>query len=288
MKKYSLVLCFILGFVNTKAQKPTVLFSKAAAYYEMEKYDSAFLLFAKIYTKGRGSKSLLAKAHYNLANIYLVLKDTVNAKKMFESILYEDYNEMDYGGFGSGLMAEPYSLYKNNSCKVLANIYLAEKNYSKALKFVTLFDKEYPYRHFCGNEYSANEIYTAYMYAKCYVGLNDRNRAVSILLPHCLDNGLASNNYLVELATKLIKDVYTSYEIKKEIDNSIKTLNKNVSKNKSYFDGEYQISFLGSSLQISTYGENVDFTKRKEMTESEFYKYCFLNSDFIKKLITIQ
>lgn len=117
--------CFIMMAVSAQSAKKK--FEKAVELYEEDEYDSALVIFKKIYQRGSGDASMVAKAHYNIAQIYYEKKDTANAKQVFKDILDAGYNEMDRGGIGEGIMADPYSLYGNNSCRHLAEIALAQK-----------------------------------------------------------------------------------------------------------------------------------------------------------------
>ncbi|MBI5857393.1 MAG: hypothetical protein HZB42_07055 [Sphingobacteriales bacterium] len=208
MRKLILSLLLICSCSLLFSQKPEELFEKASDYYHDEEYDSALLIYQKIYKKGKGDLSLIAKSYYNMGHIFYVKEDYKKAKEIFLAIMDADYDEMDKGGRGEGIMGEPYALYKNNSCKILAEMSLKEKEYSKALEYTELFDKVYPYKHFCGNEYAANDIYVAYTYARCYEGLGRRDEAIAVLLPLSMYNGLAGNSYLVDFADSLIKMQY--------------------------------------------------------------------------------
>ncbi len=287
----NLVPVFLLLMISTSgtSQKPVELFEQAVDFYNDGELDSALFIFQKLYTKGKGDETLVAKAHYNMGDIFMEKKDYKNAKKVFMEILDANYNEMDEGGLGSGIMGEPYALYKNNCCKNLAKIALEEKDYKKALEYTELFNKVYPYRHFCGNEISANEIYVAYTYARCYLGLGDTLRAISSLLPECFYNPYASNQHVQEMAAKLICKQYNGIDVMQSLEQSIELISfrefgfgKN--KNKRYY-----INFLQVEIQIKYWNEwpitPEDAAKIvKKYTEIDFVKYYLRQNDFFKLL----
>ena len=218
MRKLLLTIFALVLTSGIFAQKTQKRFEYANKLYEEENYDSALYLFTAIYNRGIGSTELIAKSYYNIGIIYLEKKDTLNTKRIFTNILSSDFNDMDRAGTGEGLMAEPYALYKNNSCRILAKLALQQKDFKSALTYIEQADKRYPYRHFCGNEYTANDIYMASMYARCYEGMGDKEKAIKTLLPHCIENGLASNGYLVDQLCLLLKEKYSKEEIKQEIN----------------------------------------------------------------------
>ncbi len=274
------VLISLAGF----AQKPQELFDQAMDHYRDEEYDSALLIFEKIYKKGRGDESLIAKAFYNMGHIYMLKEDHQKAKEVFESLLDGNYDEKDKGGRGEGIMAEPYALYKNNSCKNLAEIAISEKQYARALNYTELFDKVYPYQHFCGNEYAANDIYVAYTYARCYDGLDKTKKAIETLLPQVMYNGLAGNHYLVELADSLIRKQYSAAEICKELaDATLKISKKKREINGRQYD-YYSTFFFDTEIEIFGYAENWKETRSLKLKDLELYQYNFTNSSFYKML----
>jgi tetratricopeptide (TPR) repeat protein len=277
MKKLLLVIeCFAL-IVAAHAQPAKKKFAVAVALYNEKNYDSALLIFHQIYKKGSGDPSLLAKAHFNIAQIYLEKKDTITAKKVFHQVLVANYNEMDSGGFGQGLMAEPYSLYGNNTCKILAEIALAEKQYKEALEYTRLFTEEYPYRHFCGNEYEADAIYTAYTYGRCYEGLGDMDKAISAMLPYVIYTGLASNSYLVDTLCVMIKKRYSEENIREELTRALSSIRQRNKKKPS--QSEYYTVVFDVEIPVSAYSER-GFLFRKEFTDMQYRIHNFRNSLF--------
>jgi tetratricopeptide (TPR) repeat protein len=218
-----LLLFIVISFISSAGfpQQPAELFERAYNLYTNDQPDSALLLFEKIYHIGVSDESLIAKARFNTGSIYFGKKNYSRAKKIFTDILEADYDEMDSGGMGTGLGADPYTLYKNHSCKLLAEIALIEKDYSGALHFTWLADKVFPFKHFCGNAHASNHIYLTWTYARCYAGQGDTSKAIRTLLPECFENPLAGNDEVVELAVSLIKSKYCANEIHSQIEKAV-------------------------------------------------------------------
>lgn len=277
-----LVLTLTYGSFAQKTQKR---FERAYKLSEEEKYDSALYLFTSIYNRGIGNPELIAKSYYNMASIYLELKDTLNAKRIFNNIIHADVDDMDRGGIGKGWMAEPYALYKNRSCNILASLALQDKDYVKALKYVEMADKEYPYVHFCGNEYAANDIYMATMYAKCYAGLGEIDRALKTLMPHCINNGLASNSYLVEQLCGLLKQKYSREELKQEINTALSGIYVRETKHSDFTDSIYCAKIFNTEFKLGNYSYYYDYKRASNFNGIELYREQFKESEFVKKLL---
>ena len=277
-----LALSLTSGVIAQKTQKR---FEYASKLYERENYDSALYLFAAIYNKGIGNPALIAKSYYNIGIIYLEKKDTVNARRIFKDIIYSNFDDMDRGGTGSGLMAEPYALYKNNSCKILTMMALQEKDFVNALSYTEMADKDFPYIHFCGNEYAANDIYMASMYARCYEGLGNKERAIETLLPHCIENGLANNSRLVDQLCILLKEKYSKEAIKQQIESAISGMYIKQKKLRDYVDSSYYTKIFNTELELDVYSSDIDYRKTKHLNQIELHRYYFKESEFVKKLL---
>lgn len=248
--------------------KETIL-EKALEYYQelIDSFPKSNLLFRTLNNKGF---------------IELVLDEKGKAKETFLKILNSKADDTEMGGIGSGLMAEPYANYKNRALKVLADIYIKDSNYREAIKYLDL-TKKYPYRHFCGNEYAADEIYMKELYAKCFIGLNNRNKALEQLLPYLLENGLANNSNLVALTYKTLLQQYSKDELKVKYEQAFKNYQYEVVKNKNDKNEseKYFIIFLDTKIELNSW--RLEYLKPEEKAKeidsiyrnAEFYKLLY-------------
>ncbi len=204
--------------INTEEQK---LFDTAVELYNDENIDSALVVFREFKAKYPKSE-LMPRVHYNIGYILKEQGQTDEAEKVFKDILESKYNDKDPGGHG--LMGSQYALYKHYSSEHLADIYLNQKNYVEAEKYIILFDKKHPFKHFGGNEMAAYEIFKARSYAKIYDGQGKVNQAIRELVPHIFYNGLADNSVLIDDLIKLLDKDYQIDDIKNELKKSISTL----------------------------------------------------------------
>jgi hypothetical protein len=119
---------------------------------------------------------------------------------------------------------EPYTLYKHHSCRKLAEIALTEKDYNAAEKYIRMFDKEYPYQHFCGDEWSAYDMYKAVMLCKAHEGKGEIKKAMQVLLPYIFSDALASNREVIRELTRLLEANFTKEQNKQEFTRALSSL----------------------------------------------------------------
>lgn len=218
--------------------KETILY-KAIDYYQelIDSFPESKLLFRALNNKGF---------------IELALKDTGDGKLTFLKILNSKADDQEPGGIGSGIMAEPYANYKNRAIKVLADISIQEGNFMEAIKYLDLTNK-YPYRHFCGNEYAADDIYMTELYAKSYLGLKNKQKALEVLLPAILENGLADNSDLVKLAYKTLMEEYSKDELQTKYEEAFKNNKVEKVKTKKEECNRYYITFLNIKIVLNSW-----------------------------------
>lgn len=193
--------------------------------------------------------TLKYRALSNKAWAELALGNTDEAKEVFLAVISGQANDKERGGKGTGLGAEPYTNYKNNAAKGIATIFLQENDYSSALTYLDL-TKKFPYQHFCGNEYAADDIYMSELYAKCYLGLKNYPKAYVALLPNILENNLADNSKLVELAYSALLKNYSRDELKRQFEQVPASLETISTKSGKEEYERYFLTFLGVRFQV--------------------------------------
>ena len=89
------------------------------------------------------------------------------------------------------------------------------------------------------------------MYSKCYIGLNQYEKAFDILLPNIIENGLASNSKLITATLNALLKNYKKQELKTQFENCFK--NVSVEKEKRN-KNEYKSYYINMSLLILSVG----------------------------------
>lgn len=107
-------------------------------------------------------------------------------------------NSYDYGGHTS--------VYKNGACQYLTKIYIEEKKFDEALKYITLADKKYTLIQRCGTGIQSYQEEINDLYIIIYEGLGKYDSIIQMLLPRYLTY---SNKRLI----RALKKVYTPSEI---------------------------------------------------------------------------
>ncbi|TCJ17598.1 hypothetical protein EPD60_05230 [Flaviaesturariibacter flavus] len=238
--------------------------------------DSNFVAATKLYrtvARRTGNDALFGHALYNLGVTYYRRNLPDSAKECFRRLLFFDLDEFDRGGRGEGIMGEPYAQYKHNSCEMLATIALKESDYGLALEYIRKFDVEYPYQHFCGNEYKAFDYYLATMYARAYCGLGDTARAISVLLPHVFDEGLASNAAVLRLLLPLLRSRYDLAQLSGELYEAAGRLQTGSEKINGRSYERTWVAFLNQKIEVTgvlSFGSQGNRTEN--IRESEFMK----------------
>lgn len=250
MRRQLIILTLLTIFIQANGQKKEKteeqrLFDIAFELLEDEELDSALIVFRQFRTQFANSE-LIPRVHYNIGYILKEQGKTDEAKIVLTEIIASNYNEKDPGGHG--IMGPQYALYKHYSCEQLADIYIDEKNFIAAEKYVRLFDKKYPYEHFCGNELTAYQIFKSRSYAKVYDGQGKTDDAIRQLIPHVFYTGLADNSELINDLISLLDKRYNGDEIKNELEKSITTLKITESKKR----GET------ATIELYTFKLNVD------------------------------
>jgi len=266
MKTLTLIVGFCMVVVlYTQAQKEEAAtpdqaqFKKAYAYYENGDFRSAASEFRKFMVEYPESP-LVGRAHFNVGYISYRLKDYDLAKMIFEEILTKPYNEQD-----SNDLMEPYTLYKHHTCRQLAEIALEEKDFEAAEEYIELFDKKFPYQHFCGNEWSAYHMYVAVMRARVYEGTNQPQKAMEELLPHVFSNGLASNERILDQLISLLAKNYSKESIREELNRSLASLE--VKKTKD----EENVTVMLYGMKVEVYGYYAMEKRAKKSASMEEY-----------------
>lgn len=193
-------------------------FANAIDLYEDGRTDDALLAFYEfmsVYPKSR----LRGSAHFNIGYMQFQRHHLDAAVGALTQILQADYNELD----ANNLM-EPYMLYKHQSCRILAEISMEQRDYKAAEEYIRLFEDVYPYQHFCGNELSAYAIYAATLKARVYEGQGKINKAIQALVPYTFSDALASNQELLELLINILSRNYTDDEIKQQLNQALSTI----------------------------------------------------------------
>lgn len=229
------------------------LFARGIAFYENEEYGKAAESFHQFLDTYRTSAQR-GRAHFNLALSYAAEKDYVNAKKYFLEILDQPYNEQDENN-----LMEPYALYKHHACRQLAFIALEEKNYLQAGLFIRWFDEKFPYQHFCGNEWAAYDMFKAVMDAKVLAGTGHVHEGIEKLVPFIFDNGLASNEGVLDELIELFEQL-PSADVKKAFNDAAASLV--IEKKRK--DVNAYVTLFGIKVNVASYYFEDDSTHKND------------------------
>jgi tetratricopeptide (TPR) repeat protein len=269
--KLTISISFLFLSILATAQKmPSDYFEEANKYFEDNKLEDALKSYQYI-VNNHSKNELYPKAFYNVGYIYFVQKKYNKAIPIFKTILESKFNEKE--NLGGGLMADPYTNYRNRACIILSDIYYDQQMFDAALYYHILSDTVYPYLHFCGNANASNNVYKAIRYADIYQKLNQPEKAIEKLLPTVFIT-LADNSEVIEELKKLFAD---KKGLKQELDNSLSKMYSKKIDRDDYSYTRYYFKFLNVEIAVpnSYEDEKKKFKKDKainEIKQSDFYK----------------
>jgi tetratricopeptide (TPR) repeat protein len=240
--------------------------------------------------------------YFSLAYSLWELSKLTEAEKMFlaieesEDVFYTStyYNSSDVPGdtttniYGYGSFT---SNYKNYAAKYLTKIYLEQKQFDKALKYLEDAVNKYPVTYTCGTGYNMQRDEYDFLYSSCYLGLNMNKELLDLLLLKCLDR---SDDIIV----KAIKDMYTEKEVEfflTEGEKSIKCL-LDTFPSYAYLTSEISkgvektdtISYYSGSATIMLFDRLVDIPvpnlENGERLTKEMFIKRYKESDFYTRL----
>ncbi|WP_288460592.1 hypothetical protein [uncultured Chryseobacterium sp.] len=166
--------------------------------------------------------------------------------------------------------------YLNHIYQSLADIELENNNFTDAIKFLDKAN-EHPFQSFCGNAIAIREIFMAEKYSKCYIGLKENEKALDILIPLLIENGLADNSEIIKQAYDLLLQSNTKEYLKSSFEEAFKHL---ISEKKSKDKHEYtlySITFLKRNIPLM-YWELYDTGTEKD--RNKIVKDLLQNSKF--------
>lgn len=281
MKKILLPVLLLACSLAGLAQKAQKKFDRAYDLYEKKQYDSALQQFIAIYNKGIGHQELIYRSYYFAGLIYLNTNNTIEAKKVYRDILStetESYEE------DTDVWDKPFSIIKHNSCKILAGMALKEKDYRQAFRYFSMADKEYPFIHFCGNAHESNAIFLARMYAKCYVGFGDKEKAIRLLLPYGFSNHYADNSEAANELVALLKEKYSKDELRKQIAEAREGLYIEQRDQTPWFAQAF-VNIFGEKAEVSLSIDGKNKNLIRKLKGKALYQYFFDQEKFVKNLL---
>lgn len=273
MKQTVIISFWMLTSLSVFSQKmPSDYFNEGVAHMESEKTKEAIVSF-KYIVDNHPNNELYPRAFYNLGYIYYQDKQFGNAKEIFKSILNSKFNEKE--ALGGDIMADPYTNYRHRAANLLQQIYYDTKDYDSSLYYLALSDTAYPYLHFCGNEYAANDVYTSLKYADVYEKLDDLTSAKQALLKSVFVD-LADNSKVIQELKRLFEKDKNKKELIVELNKALENIySKTETRNEKEYTW-YYFKFQGTEIDVPyNFFDSDDFDKTKtisEIKQTEFYK----------------
>ena len=192
-------------------------------------------------------------------------------------------NVYGYGSFTSN--------YKNYAAKYLTKIYLEQKQFDKAFKYLEDAVNKYPVIYTCGTGSMMQRDEYEFLYASCYFGLNRNKELLDLLLPKCLER---SDDMIIQA----IKKLYNQTEITAYLNEAENSINCSLDSFPSYAYQTTEISkgvektdtleYYSGSATILLFGRLVDmptpFPENGSHLTKEWFITKYKESDLYIKL----
>ena len=216
---------FLISFFFISCNtSPDKQFEKGLNFFEIDEYEKALSVFSEIIAE-YNNHIVYPDSLYNFGVINYKLQEYDVAEETFLKILESDFNDLDE----ATNLFEAYKLYKNKSCILLSEIYIFKNDYIKALKYLDLARFKFKYSHFCGNELAEDFEYMNYLYAKCFIALDNYKKSIEYLVSGVIRGpGILSErswernkNQFIEIVKKNYKrnDFLSIFELSEETFN---------------------------------------------------------------------
>ncbi len=203
----------------------------------------------------KGHTAATAEDYFTLAESYWQLGSISAAKKILLNIVSSDSAYYTASAFHSSGTAYGYgsftSNHKNKSCLLLVKIFIEEKNYNAALKYLFKADKEYNIYYTCGTGHNSYMNELKNLYAACYTGLGMTEKAITL--------HLSETFYSDDILITLLKKKYRQSELNRYLNLAIDNImiNRDNSPLLTYMEslvtGEDSLISISYSGEASTY-----------------------------------
>ena len=265
MVKIRFLLLAMLFSVTAFAQKkPADYFEEANSYYDAGQYDKAlkgYQYFVKHFPKDQG----YPRALYHVAHCQFLLKQYGKCVKTCRKLMAVEADEKD--PLGWGIMADPYANYRHRGADMAYECYSIQQQWDSALRYLALSDTVYPYIHFCGNAYAANDVSNALRYAEIYEHMGQPDKALEKLLKTVFLDGLADVSKVIAEIRMLLSG---REGLLQELDKAMDAMY------------EKKFEYVDKEGQIHTYTHHYISFLNVEIEVPEDYMYYYFIPDRVK------
>ena len=189
--------------------------------------------------------------YYKLACSLWEVGRLAEAEKMFLKIVESEesyYAQSNYHWSGTTYGYGSFtSNYQNYACRYLTKIYIEEKKFEQALKYIGLADKEHTVVQGCGTGHMWYRQEIDGLYALCYEGLGKYDSIVSIFMNQYAD-------YSSRMLIRALKKMYSPSEINEYLKIAEQSIVCEVD------------TFLSSTFMTENYGEKNENTTEIKYT----------------------
>lgn len=159
--------------------------------------------------------------------------------------------------------------YRRSAATRLAEIFIANQNYSAALNYLDIAKHKFIPRFDCGNARIEDDMKMKVLYSSCYIGQGNYNKAIDTLAPYMFVGWYGDNTIVIDKLYEAYQKIHTKEKIKNEFLNAEKSL---VIKQEQYYSYSYfqpTTKIFGKEIKFQDF--NYDLNK---LTEQERKEKC--------------
>jgi tetratricopeptide (TPR) repeat protein len=183
------------------------LYDEGTRLMYLKRFGDASRVFYEFYKEYPDISELSGKAIYYSGECAYRNNEISRTKRIFRELVHAEFtNESESYYFPH---QKPSNVVKHDACVILTKIFLNEKNYEQAIKFVELSKKVYTKSSWCGNCGASMELELNLLHAESLSGLNRKDEAIQVLDQYLFYPNIFSDNReaIVKLVA-LLKEKY--------------------------------------------------------------------------------
>lgn len=209
-------------------------FYAAIKLMESLKYGEASRSFYEYYEKYPDVDQNSSKALFYAGECAYRNNEFSRAKRIFIELVDKEFKNENANHYLP--QQKPSHVVKNEACTYLAKLFIADKDFTTALKYIELHQKIYTKQSFCGNCSAYDEFNSELLYADCMIGLGRKEEASQLLLQYLFNPiGFTDFSAAADRMVPLLQEKYDRDYLRNELAKAI----ENVVLDKIYFKLKY-------------------------------------------------
>lgn len=157
------------------------------------------------------------------------------------------------------------------SSRILARLYMDAGNYVKAMEYLQLTQR-FPERPDCGVGILAEPLFTPKLYAECYLGLNQKQKALDLFLPMIFHARMPCEEPFVVQTYHTLLKLYTHDALRQAFDTAFLHYSDNNDSSKQ----DINVYLLNTKINLANHLNTTNIGKPLKQELIKFYQESFI------------